>query len=308
MAQNSSTKRNKSPQARTRRNDAFQLREDDGRITYQDENEEETREEYDEEYREEDKVVQGFHQLGPDVVCDTGPRGYALPKGRTQREIVVDASEGFIPLWEKDTILRWRFRERSMTHFKDPLAAKKEIQRLFGDALLAWGTAAPVKFTEDNDLWDFEIVVRQGDECTPNGCVLASAFFPDSGRHELVLYPRMFTQSRKEQVDTFIHEIGHVFGLRHFFADINETAWPVEIFGTHTKFSIMNYGALSELTATDKDDLRMLYRQARSGAMTEINGTPIRLVKPYHCLISAPDSVFASRLVPMSIGHNDRVC
>ena len=41
----------------------------------------------------------------------------------------------------------------------------------------------------------------------------------------------MFAQNRKEQVDTFIHEIGHVFGLRHFFANISETAWPSEIFG-----------------------------------------------------------------------------
>ena len=65
----------------------------------------------------------------------------------------------------------------------------------------------------------------------------------------------MFTQARKEQVDTFIHEIGHIFGLRHFFANVSETAWPSEIFGRHENFSIMNYGALSELTDADKDDL-----------------------------------------------------
>jgi hypothetical protein len=47
-----------------------------------------------------------------------------------------------------------------------------------------------------------------------NGCVLASAFFPDAGRHELVIYPRMFAQNRKEPVDTLIHEIGHTFKLR----------------------------------------------------------------------------------------------
>jgi len=94
-------------------------------------------------------------------------------------------------------------------------------------------------------------------------------------------------------VDTFIHETGHVFGLRHFFANISENAWPSEIFGTHSKFSIMNYGNLSELTDTDKDDLRRLYQLARSGALTHINGTPIRLVKPFHTLTSSPHSMVA---------------
>jgi hypothetical protein len=192
-----------------------------------------------------------YHYLGPGIICDTGSRGYAMPHGRSAREIFVNAPEGFIPLWEKDTILHWRFQERSFDHFLRPEAAEEEVKKLLGDALMEWGTAAPVKFTEDNDLWDFEIVMKQGDECNPSGCVLASAFFPDSGRHELVLYPRMFTQSRKEQVDTFIHELGHVFGLRHFFADISETEWPAEHFGKRRKFSIMNYGALSELTKTD---------------------------------------------------------
>jgi hypothetical protein len=73
--------------------------------------------------------------------------------------------------------------------------------------------------------------MRTGDNCTPSGCVLASAFFPDSGRHQLVLYPKMFSQSKKEQIETLIHEIGHIFGLRHFFANVSETVWPSEIFG-----------------------------------------------------------------------------
>ena len=45
-----------------------------------------------------------------------------------------------------------------------------------------------------------------------------------------------------EQVETLVHEIGHVFGLRHIFALISETEWPAEIFGKQVKFSIMNYG------------------------------------------------------------------
>ncbi|MEO6719016.1 MAG: matrixin family metalloprotease [Ferruginibacter sp.] len=231
------------------------------------------------------------HIIAPGIICDTDSRGHVTPQGRSPFEIVVDASEGFIPLWVKNTTLRWRFRKRSLSGFESPALAMEEIRKLFGEALLAWGDAAPVRFTEDDDVWDFEIVVKPADSCNPQGCVLASAFFPDAGRHEFVLYPKMFTQSRKEQVDTFIHETGHVFGLRHFFANISEIQFPSEIFGTHSKFSIMNYGILSELTDNDKSDLKRLYLLVWSGALTAINGTPIRLVKPYNTLASTSDGI-----------------
>lgn len=238
-----------------------------------------------------------IHVMGRGIICDTDRRGHATPHGRNPLELVVDASDGFIPLWESGTILRWRFRERSMGYFDDPVAAKNEIRRLFAEALLAWGAAAPVTFKYDEDLWDFEIVMRSADQCSPVGCVLASAFFPDGGRHELKLHPKMFTQVRKEQVDTLIHEIGHVFGLRHFFANVSENAWPSEIFGRHERFSIMNYGSLSELTEVDKEDLTLLYESAWNGELTQINGTPIRLVRPYSASAS-PTEPEQSTLIP----------
>ncbi|MGK5037886.1 matrixin family metalloprotease [Janthinobacterium sp. LB3P118] len=225
-----------------------------------------------------------FHVFGKDrtIVCDTDRRGYEYPGSASPLDLAVEASEGFIPLWAKGTILRWRVQKRGLSDFVDPAGVVQAIRTLFGEAIVAWGDAVPIKFTENDDLWDFEIVVRNSDNCHINGCVLASAFFPDGGRHEFVVYPKMFAQSRKEQVDTFIHETGHIFGLRHFFANISEKKWPSEIFGTCSPFSIMNYGDDSTLTETDKNDLRQLYESAWSGRLTDINGTPIRLVQPYH--------------------------
>ncbi|MDJ0616073.1 MAG: hypothetical protein QNJ63_04855 [Calothrix sp. MO_192.B10] len=231
------------------------------------------------------EVESQIHLYGHGAICDTDSRGYATPGNRTPLEIVLDASEGFIRLWAKDMTLRWRFQERSMSIFEEREVAKTAIKELLGEALLAWGEAAPVKFAQQDDLWDFEIVMRETDRCRINGCVLASAFFPDPGRHELVIYPRMLTQSRKEQVDTLIHEIGHIFGLRHFFANIREREWPSEVFGSHNAFSIMNYGHQSELTDDDKDDLKRLYQMVWSGELREINGTPIKLMEPFHATV-----------------------
>lgn len=222
------------------------------------------------------------HMIRPGVRCATEKRGHATRRNLSPARIVVDASEGFIPLWSSGVSLRWRFQDRSMLYFEDPDAAQTAIEELFSDALLKWGDAAPVRFSKRDDAWDFEIVMSASDDCDGGGCTLAMAFFPDAGRHELWLYPKMFEQSRKEQVDTLIHEVGHVFGLRHFFANISETRWRSEIFGKHEPFSIMNYGAKSELTSRDRSDLKRLYELAWSGELVEINGTQIKFVEPYH--------------------------
>lgn len=218
------------------------------------------------------------HLLRDGVICRTDPRA----RKRSRERIVVEATDGFIPLWEKGLLLRWEFNAASLVGFQNPAAIKTRIRGLLRSAIMAWGDALPVRFTENSDNSDFQIVVEQRDDCTPQGCVLAQAFFPDAGRHPLYVFPKMFAQSRKEQVETLAHEIGHVFGLRHFFAPEMEAAWPSEIFGEHKPFSIMNYGANSELTNQDRIDLKKLYEGAWNGQLQEINGTPIKLVRPFH--------------------------
>lgn len=222
------------------------------------------------------------HVYGKRIKCVTDSRGYATPRNDPRVAIVVDASEGYIPLWAKNSTLRWRFQESSMKQFANPTAAKAAIRGLMGKALLAWGDAVPIKFAERKDAWDFEVSVREAEDCDINGCTLASAFFPDSGRHELVIYPTMLQQSEREQISTLAHEFGHVFGLRHFFAKLSEGQWKSEIFGRHKPFSIMNYGSRSRLTAADRADLQRLYQQVWSGKLAAINGTEVRLVRPAH--------------------------
>lgn len=222
------------------------------------------------------------HVYGDSSVCQTDKRGYPTPHNRSPAEIRVDSSEGFVPLWGQGLNLRWRFNESSMRVFRRPDFAKDRVRELFGEAIGAWGNAAPIRFSERGDAVDFELTMSRFDDCDPRGCVLASAFFPDGGRHQMWMYPRMFRQSRKEAVDTFIHEIGHVYGLRHFFANVSETGSASELFGTDSKFTVMNYGPNSQLTETDKADLKRLYAEAWSGMRSDVNGTPIRFFRPYH--------------------------
>lgn len=214
-----------------------------------------------------------FHQISKGILCDLEAPGQKSPGGVSPAELVLDAPGGAIPLWDEDVTLNWRFQDRSFDIFENPNAAKKVVEGLFAQALLRWGDAAPIRFRKSHEAWDFEIVIQPSAKCNANGCVLASAFFPDAGQHKLFIYPTLFEQSEQEKVETLIHEIGHTFGLRHFFANV-EAGFPYVKFGRQNPFTIMNYGDKSTLTDEDKEDLKTLYKSVWSGALTKINGTP----------------------------------
>jgi hypothetical protein len=165
--------------------------------------------------------------------------------------------------------------------FEEPDAAMEGVRDLLGQAILAWGEACPVSFHEVRDAWDFEVAMHKAD-CDDSGCVLASAFFPNAGQNAFDIYPTMFEQSEREQMETIEHEIGHIFGLRHFFANISEKEWKSKLFGKDKAVSIMNYGAKSKLTATDIKDLKRLYELVWSDELKKINRTPIKKFRSYH--------------------------
>ena len=221
-----------------------------------------------------------FYRKG--VMCTTNRRGYPTPRNRSPLELVVDTRNGYVPLWGPNVTLHWRFDDDSFETLEKPEKRKDHVREMLARGITLWGDACPVSFTERRDDWDFEIRYSPVDDCDPNGCTHARAFFPDMPRSNLLLYPILFDQSAKEQVETMAHELGHIFGLRHFFALLTET-WPAEKFGAHSKFSIMNYddlGAESRMTENDRSDLKALYKGAWDGSLTEINGTKIRLFRP----------------------------
>lgn len=221
-----------------------------------------------------------LHIYNKHVICITDSKGYSQPDNKNPMELRLDATNGIIPMWHQNVTLNWRFSKSFGSYFKKPEEAKQGIRNLLAKAITAWQDSCPVKFHEDNDVWDFEIAMHQED-CDSSGCVLASAFFPGPGQNTFYIYPTMFQQDEKEQIETLEHEIGHVFGLRHFFANL-ETGYPSVLFGTDNALSIMNYGPKSTLTAIDIQDLKTLYTLVWSGQLTEINGTKIELFKPYH--------------------------
>ncbi|KAG0015574.1 hypothetical protein BGZ81_011602 [Podila clonocystis] len=223
-----------------------------------------------------DDNIHYFGGHGNRCACVTEERAHK----RSPLEIVVGGTHGFIPLWAKDVVLRYRFDERTL---QQSGRTKEEILELFNKAISQWGDAVPVAFIESSTAWDFEFVVSNNNDYYEKGCVLASAFFPGGGQQKLVIYPMIFNQHETGQVETLVHELGHVFGLHHWIAkdEDEESDWKLELFGTQDPFTIMNYGEESTLTDTDKMDLKLLYKLAWSGELKNINNTPIVLFKPF---------------------------
>lgn len=66
-----------------------------------------------------------------------------------------------------------------------------------------------------------------------------------------------------EYESTLAHELGHVFGLRHYFAMTDDEEKQDPAYGFHHDArhhdTIMNYGRHSKMTQKDRDDLKALY-------------------------------------------------
>lgn len=205
-------------------------------------------------------------------------------KKKKEEPVLLKAVVGYgdnIPLWNKNVTLKWKFNAM-FDAYSNSDDVKNYIRGLINSAILSWGTAAPIQFKEtSSNTFDFDITMAP-DNCTAAGaCSLAAAFFPNANQNSVALFPRMFTLNKSKQVDTIIHEMGHIFGLRHYFAQEKEDQWRSEIFGHHNPLTIMNYGDLSTLTAYDKEDLETLYNLVWSGKLKDINGLPVELFNSF---------------------------
>lgn len=93
------------------------------------------------------------------------------------------------------------------------------------------------------------------------GGVLASAFFPNSNDLDyLFVYSSAFRTSWKPHMwKVFLHELGHVLGLRHEFA-IEREGMGATALGPPNEYSVMNYRPEPpELQQSDIDSTKLFY-------------------------------------------------
>jgi hypothetical protein len=124
-----------------------------------------------------------------------------------------------------------------------------------------------VSFKWVPDLEDASFVLAYGGE---KGTVLASAFFPNENALNTVYvysfaFDKTATTSKRGTFknyeimkNVFLHELGHVLGLRHEFAIPREGMGAVRLFSTDPE-SIMSYEFPPQIQESDKKDIRAFY-------------------------------------------------
>jgi len=159
---------------------------------------------------------------------------------------------GVIPRWKKGyTINYTAFRHGYLL----PSHAYYAAYRLY-QAAEKWNSLdTGVKFHYVNRLEDAAFVLAYGGD---GGSTAGRAFFPNSNDLNTVfVYQRAFEAGFvNNMTNVFLHELGHVLGLRHEFADLEGGAVQ---WGSRNPLSVMSYNFPPKMQPSDEKDTRSFY-------------------------------------------------
>lgn len=174
-----------------------------------------------------------------------------------------------IPRWKSPTTLKW-FVDAGTFPSADEATAAAEA---FDQAAKEWNDVAfgiTISQTTDKKAANFNLVY----EVNPTDAqrVYARAFFPHQIDEDVVVFKYgMDPANRFKLKNVFLHELGHVFGLRHEFA-IDREGEGARQFMDSNKDSVMAYNKVPMIQETDKEGLREFYKLADRA---KVDGSPV---------------------------------
>jgi hypothetical protein len=209
-----------------------------------------------------------FHVPPPIYECDTEPIDDQEAKANPDALWV--GWNGDIPLWKKGTVVNFGAYATGYPTRNHALYAAKMLWK----AAMKWNAAdIGMRFQWVNRLEDCAFVLRY---TRRSGGTIARAFFPNTNDVNVMrVYALAFTDKYVRYLDAvFEHEVGHVIGLRHEFAD-EEGAGAV-LFGPRNPDSVMSYNFPMRIQETDVTWVRNLYDYKE----THIGGVEVKRHEP----------------------------
>ncbi|KAI9771891.1 MAG: hypothetical protein M1840_001661 [Geoglossum simile] len=164
-----------------------------------------------------------------------------------------------IPRWKKGSTVKWAASYTGYPTLEHATYAANQ----FNAAAEEWNSLdVGVTFEWVTDLEDAAFMLAYGGD---QGSSLAEAFFPnEEPLNTVFVYQGAFQSgSVNTQKEIFLHELGHILGLRHEFADGPFRGRPAEggavVFGERNENSVMSYHLPPAIQESDVRDTRAFY-------------------------------------------------
>lgn len=222
-----------------------------------------------------DQVRQTFQGLEPTLSksdlaigegkysCVTQAQSSDMPTSSDPTSIILGLY-GTIPRWKRNTTVNFAVYAGGWPTYNHAIFAAYRLN----EAATTWNSLnLGVKFTWVSALEDACFVLGYGGD---GGDTLARAFFPNSrDLNNMYVYLKAFQSGYVNYLyNVFLHELGHVLGLRHEFAPEKEQgSGPLVVWGIRNPLSVMSYTFPPLLQPSDRTDTKSFY--AYTGAMIQ---------------------------------------
>ncbi|CEF76351.1 hypothetical protein FGSG_08092 [Fusarium graminearum PH-1] len=196
-------------------------------------------------------------------VCSTQrgeePTLAALPSSQPNVPSIVVGYQAVIPRWSgspnNPTILRWYLNASTFPDEEEANFAAVALNQ----AAREWNNVnfgVAVQQTTNKNEANFNLIFKKKSHIEG---LLAYAFFPGQKPMNIVVMAfGMDLPHRLQLKNTFLHELGHVFGLRHEFA-IEKEQKGAQLWSVPNEDSVMAYKPAPQIQESDMTGIRTFY-------------------------------------------------
>ncbi|KAL3493939.1 hypothetical protein BJX62DRAFT_234794 [Aspergillus germanicus] len=162
-----------------------------------------------------------------------------------------------IPRWKANTTINFAALEQGYPNLEMALLAANKLN----EAAEEWNALnLGVKFAWVEKIADAAFLLTFAPQRSPG--TLAEAFFPnDIDLNSLIVYPFAFQPGKVQYLkNIFLHELGHVLGLRHEFAPEFEAGLDSVQVGPRNPTSVMGYDFPPLMQTSDINSTKVFYK------------------------------------------------